>query len=228
MESQKNLMISRSDTVQLLQILEKYLDRCNELLTTFVAEWTIENNRVLWHYWPLSYYAGWEDDGRSVHTQSSSPSTDKAYEDASHAGISVRLICKYLEIIPDGILGDEIKQKIESNMAYFCSNSGSSKFISGYVTTNNPRAWHYWISPYFTYLHNADFEKYVRQGYLKCFPSWDSQGAIFANAKLYVPTYSGSINVERKELGDDSKWISIKKFELNNSQLYEYLGIKIN
>ncbi len=205
---------------------QKYLDRCNELLTTFVAEWTIENNRVLWHYWPLSYYAGWEDDGRSVHTPSSSPSTDKAYEDASHAGISVRLICKYLENVPNGVIRDEIKQKIESNMTYFCSNSGFSKFISGYVTTNNPRAWHYWISPYFTYLHNTDFEKYVRQGYLKCFPSWDSQGALFANAKLYVPTYSGSINVERKELGDDSKWISIKKFELNNSQLYEYLGIK--
>lgn len=205
---------------------QKYLDRCNELLAAFLSEWTVENDRVLWHYWPLSYYAGWEDDGRSVHTPSSSPSTDKAYEDASHAGISVRLICRYLENISNGSLKNEIRQKIESNMKYFCSNSGFSKFISGYVTTNNPRAWHYWISPYFTYLHNADFEKYVRQGYLKCFPSWDSQGALYANAKLYEPISGGSINVERKELSEDSKWIGIKKFELNNSQLYEYLGIK--
>ena len=204
---------------------QKYLERCNDLLSAFMSEWTVEDNRIIWHYWPQTYYDGWSDDGRSTHTPSSGVYNDVAYEDASHAGISVRLLARYYETIPNGPINAEILKKIESNMTNFCYKDGFSRFISGYKPSNAPKAWHYWISPYFTYLHNAEFEKYVRQGYLRCFPSWDSQGALFANAKLYYPGSTGNgIKVVRKKV-TGTQLMELETFQKPINELYDFFGI---
>lgn len=204
---------------------QKYLTRCEELITTFKTEWVKESDRIYWHYWPEDIYKGWPDDGRSVNQPTAAANEDKLYEDASHAGISVRMLSRYVDVVPNGAVGTEDMKKIESNMKYFCFRDGFSRFISGDLEYN-PKAWHYWISPYFSYLHNYNFEKYVRQGYLRCFPLWDSQGALFANAKLYRGESSGdAISIERYEMEDSYRLKAVDKFEMTESDLYDYLGI---
>lgn len=207
---------------------QKYLTRCNELISTFKAEWVESGDRIYWHYWPVSFYQGWTDDGKSKNTPSLAQQEDNLYEDASHAGISVRLLCRYADVVPNGLVTKEMIRKIEGNMKYFCFADGFSRFISGddnYV----PRAWHYWISPYFSYLHNDEFEKYVSQGYLKCFPSWDSSGALFAYAKMYQSNLSaGGISVKRKLLAPDGTLSDMEEFSLSNADLWSYLGVGNN
>ena len=205
---------------------EKYLTRCNELIGAFMTEWEEEEDRIYWHYWPIDVYRGWLDDGRSVNMPTCSASEDKLYEDASHAGISVRLLSRYIKIIHEGIIGNSVMNKIESNMKYFCFMDGFSRFISG-DETYKPRAWHYWISPYFALLHNNEFNKYVRQGYLHCFPFWDSSGALYANANLFHPELSeGIIVIERKEMDDISCLLkTVMTIKLSREELFDYMGI---
>ena len=205
---------------------QKYLDRCNALLAAFKNEWVEESDRIYWHYWPVEYYNGWNDDGRSKNTPSSNPITDNLFEDVSHAGISVRLISRYVEHIPNGVVDKSHLDKIESNMRCFCFKDGFGRFISGDLSYS-PMAWHYWVSPYFTYLHNIEFEKYVRQGYLKCFPQWDSQESLFANAKKYkIELSDGTLVINRKQLNDEGQILSKESFQLSSDDLYTYLGIQ--
>ena len=205
---------------------QQYLKRCEELVTVFKNDWKEESDRIYWHYWPTEIYSGWTDDGRSVNWSSNPASEDNLYEDASNAGISVRLLSRYVEMMPNGVVGKNMLRKIESNMKYFCFKDGFSRFISGDVAYS-PKAWHYWVSPNFTYLQNTEFEKYVRQGYLRCFPLWDSQGAFFANAKLYQGS-TVCVKVERRTLDDSKRMISEMTFELSGNDLYEYIGISDN
>ena len=182
---------------------EKYLRHCNELISAFMADWYEESDRIFWHYWPHEFYDGWLDDGRSIHSPSVSSSTDALYEDISHAGISVRFLCRYFEFIPDGIVKKKHIQKIEENMNYFLFKDGFHRYMSG---VSMPRDWCYGISPYWSYLKNECFENYVRQGYLKIFPSWDLSGSLFANAKFYEAQTLEPIKVSRKRIlgGGDS------------------------
>lgn len=204
---------------------QKYLERCNSLLKAFMSEWKVEDDRILWHYWPQTFYDGWND-GRSVNTPYRESYQDIAYEDASHAGISVRLLIRYFENIPNGIISEDILKKIESNMKYFCYKDGFSRFISGYRPSNSPQAWHYWVSPFFTYLHNEEYEKYVKQGYLKCFPNWDTQDALFANAKLFNPDSAGNgIKVVRKKVSG-AQLVEVNTFRKSINELYDYFGIQ--
>lgn len=206
---------------------QKYLDRCNELICTFMDEWIDEGNRIYWHYWPMAFYEGWEDDGRSMYTPSRSPQEDNLFEDASHAGISVRLLCRYVESVPNGVVNVGHLQKIQSNMESFCHEDGFSRFISG-DEGYSPRAWHYWISSYFAYLKNRNFEQYVRQGYLGCFPEWDSQQALFANARLYkAESVNGTIVVNRKRI-EENDLVDVKSFTLNRGNLIDYFRIDYN
>lgn len=204
---------------------QKYLNRCEDLIKSFKTEWVEGNDRIYWHYWPVDIYEGWQDDGRSVNQPSAAATEDILYEDASHAGISVRLLSRYRDVVPQGVVSSNEMRKIETNMSYFCFGDGFSRFISGNLSYN-PKAWHYWVSPYFSYLYNAEFEKYVRQGYLRCFPLWDSQGALFANAKMYRRVSSGNkISIERKRMDDLCEMRAIDSFELSIDGLYNYLGI---
>ena len=204
---------------------QKYLDRCNELIKTFMGEWVEENDRIYWHYWPRTYYDGWEDDGRSVHTPSREPQDDNLFEDASHAGISVRLLKCYVENVANGIVNEGHMKKIEQNMEYFCHTDGFSRFISGDVSYN-AKGWSYWISPYWAYLHNEDFEHYVQQGYLGCFPEWDSQESLFAYARLYKTEKGGNVMVQRKRMNERGVLEDVESFTLTAADLWNYLNME--
>lgn len=204
---------------------QRYLDRCNELISVFMSEWVDDDNRIYWHYWPNVFYKGWSDDGRSTHSPFKTASVDNNFEDASHAGISVRLLSRYKESIPNGVVNDRCMEKIENNMNYFCFRNGFSNYISG-NESGSPRAWHNLISPYWSYLHNDEYEKYVMQGYNKCFPSWDSQVQLFANARLYRPEVpEQSITITRRQLEHDGQLKDLESFELSRNELYSYLRV---
>lgn len=205
---------------------QKYLDRCDELISAFKSEWVLSGDKLLWHYYPQIVYNGWEDDGRSKNTPTSTPQTDNLYEDVGHAGISVRLFKRYIENIPNRVVSNTDIQKIEANMANYCFKDGFARFISGDIDYS-PKAWHYWISPCYAYYSNQEYAKYVKQGYLKCFPQWDSQQSLFANAKLYHSNEnSSSIHIDRMELKQDNNLIEEQSFYLQGDQIYEYLGIE--
>ncbi len=201
---------------------QKYLNRCNELLSAFMREWKEESDRIYWHYWPKSYYNGWEDDGRSKNKPSSYPTTDFLFEDVSHAGMSIRLIGRYFENIPNGVISMSSLKKIESNMNYFCFKDGFAYTIGG-DTSYNPKSWHYGVSPCFAYFHNEAFEKYIKQGYLKCFPLWNSMESIFANAKLYkLGQQDGVICIDRILYNFDGKKMNNHSFVFQNVFDYFY------
>ena len=110
-------------------------------------------------------------------------------------------------------------------MKYFCHPDGFSRFISG-DENYNAKGWSYWISPYFAYLENADFAHYVQQGYLGCFPEWDSEESLFAYSRLYQPEKSGSITVQRKRLNDKGELENVKSFTLTTDDLWGYLNME--
>ena len=208
---------------------DKYLERCEKLLITFISEWKEESNRIYWHYWPKEFYDGWEiDENKSMNTPSRDRYEDRLFEDASHAGISIRLICRYYSLFATGVISEQMINKIESNMNYFCFRDGFSQFISGdesYV----PREWHYWISPYFAYLNNEKYQKYVRQGYLKCFPCWDSQGSLFANSKFFesnLPEKTIKIDKYILSNNDNGQLEFITSQKINRRQLLEKYGVE--
>lgn len=203
---------------------QKYLDRCNEQIMTFMGEWVENGDRIYWHYWPMAFYDGWKDDGRSLHIPSRAPQDDKLFEDASHAGISVRLLKRYVDNVKNGVVNESHIRKIEQNMKYFCHQDGFSRFISG-DENYNARGWSYWISPYFAYLENADFELYVQQGYLGCFPEWDSEESLFAYSRLYKPELNTGVTIQRKRLNEKGELESVMSSTMTADDLWDYLNL---
>lgn len=193
-------------------------------MESFKSEWEESSDRIIWHYWPMEFYKGW-DDNRSINTPTREETEDNLFEDISHAGISIRLLSRYFDAIPSGVVSEREYEKIRHNMNYFCFKNGFSRFISGdekYV----PLAWHYGISPYFSWLNNSEYNAYIKQGCLKCFPSWDNQGIMYANAKLYNPELAESnIRVNRKMLSEDGLFVKTE-FSMIRSDFFVYLGIE--
>ena len=202
---------------------EKYLNRCDELIEAFQSEWIREGNRIYWHYWPQSFYGGWDDSAICMNTPTKDAEEDVLFEDVSHAGISIRLLCRYYEVVPQGIVGYDDIRKIENNMKSFCFDDGFSRFISG-DDNYAPRAWHYWISPYFSYLENENFEEYVCQGYLHSFPEWDSQESLFAYSRLFDPDINGGQIVIRRISTKFGNPEEVSRHELNRNMLEDYIS----
>lgn len=194
---------------------DKYLIRCEELLSEFKNEWTLDGERIYWRYWPSSYY---RECGISEQ--------DALYEDTSHASISVRLLCRYYSYISDGIVLEDDLKKIQNSMKYFCFQDGFSGFING-DTEYQPKAWIYPAGTWWSYLNNDEYENFIRQGSINSYPEWDNIGRLFTNAKYFDPDIENTEGtVERLVIcfDRDSFQISTKdSFHLDDIDIKEYV-----
>lgn len=171
----QNSMAEVSLDLYLLTNNDKYLARCEELLSEFKSEWILDGGRIYWHYWPSSYY---RECGLSEQ--------EALYEDTSHAGISVRLLCRYYAYISDGIIMEDDLRRIQNSMEYFCFQDGFSGFING-DTEYQPKAWIFPPGTWWSYLNNDRYENFIRQGSINSYPEWDNVGRLFTNAKYFEP-----------------------------------------
>lgn len=115
-------------------------ERVFQLAQSFKNDFVYTNdNRLLWHYWPLSFYSGWDvKDGISVNTPSYPPSVDNLYEDISHAGINALFVYRFYEMFPNEVFTLDDILKLKKTFDHFYSRY--SRFISGdivYQAGNN-------------------------------------------------------------------------------------------
>lgn len=111
----------------------KYKARALKLAEVFKNEWAyVPDGRILWHYWPQEFYAGWDaTDNLSINTPSRSASTDSRYEDLSHAGINLKFILEIQHNFPDGsITGDDINA-MKMTASGFRYGDNYSRFMGG-------------------------------------------------------------------------------------------------
>lgn len=78
-----------------------YKERVVELAKALKTEMIADGERLVWFYWPNSFYSGWTaDDNISVNTPVYKPTKPIFYEDVSHAGINVKFINEFFKIFP--------------------------------------------------------------------------------------------------------------------------------
>ncbi len=90
---------------------DAYRDRATELAVTFRSEFVdLADGRVVWHYWPQAFYAGWNaTDDISDNTPQRGASSDALFEDIGHAGLNVAFVLEFAEAFPDQVFqADEI------------------------------------------------------------------------------------------------------------------------
>ncbi len=86
----------------------EYKNRARQIAEAFHEEMVhTSDNRLLWHYWPATYYDGWTaSSGISKNTPEKAASTDDLYEDYSHAGLNLRFIAEYSKYIDSFIFSN--------------------------------------------------------------------------------------------------------------------------
>jgi len=112
---------------------DKYYKRIKDLMSTFKVEWIInQDNTIMWHYWPLVFYEGWdEQDNKSINTPKREEQIDKVLEDTVHAAINAKFIMEYHNTFDDGLITSSDLAGVKKAMDYFCSKDGFNANISG-------------------------------------------------------------------------------------------------
>ena len=92
----------------------KYKKRAIQLARAFKEELINVEDRLVWCYWPNSFYEGWsEDEKLSINTPSRLPSI-KSCEDVSHAGINVKFIIEIVKNFPNEIFTNDDVNLLEN------------------------------------------------------------------------------------------------------------------
>ncbi|QOP41431.1 hypothetical protein [Sulfurimonas marina] len=110
---------------------EVYKNRLLELASKFKSEWVYIDNKILWHYMPLKYYDGWnEDENQSVHLPSKNISVDTRFEDTAHAGLNVKFIVKFHQKFTNEIFDESDIDKINNTLNDTININGFAKYIN--------------------------------------------------------------------------------------------------
>lgn len=121
----------------------KYKLRVFELAQRFASEFVYTaGERLLWHYWPSEYYAGWsKDDQISINTPYKEKTTDNLYEDLSHAGENVKFMLEFRKAFGDGIFSNKHLKQLSNTITHFMYDRNKfSRFMSGDTTYQQPSA----------------------------------------------------------------------------------------
>lgn len=227
----QNSMAEVSLDLYLLTGEIKYLDKCHELIVSFRDEWVEENNRIYWHYWPQSHYSGWiPKDDVSSNTPMLESVEDELFEDTSHAAISLRFLWRYHRYVNDEYVTKKDLCQIENNMNFFCREQGFSRFISG-DTEYIPLSWINPPGPWWVYLSNDIFRKFVAEGSVNVYGEWDNMGRLFANAYYYDSQKDAGMHVSRCRISIDNgklqedyiRMDTIEEFDLDSTGIAEYV-----
>lgn len=130
-------------------------ERLFKLVSKFKSEWVYQKNKILWHYWPLIYYKGWnEKDNISLHTPKKAPSKDYLYEDVSHAALNVLAIVEFYKNFPNKVISKMDLTYIINTIKYnlIKGNYTFSKFLSGNDIYAKPSIFYF---PHFGWINLA-------------------------------------------------------------------------
>lgn len=119
---------------------EKYKKRVFELASCFKKEWlNINDDEIVWHYWPSIYYKGWStSDNISINTPSKKPSSDNLYEDIMHAGENIKFVQEFYSQFPDTIFNFKDISNIIQIIERVKYENNYSRFISGDIEYQKP------------------------------------------------------------------------------------------
>lgn len=165
-----------SALVELYKATDKkiYKDRAVKLALAFKSEFVyLPDGRLIWHYWPSRFYAGWlESDNLSIHTPKQNPSTDTLFEDLSHASHNISFIEEFMSTFPNEVFIDADIQSLEKTLQAVRYDYKFSRFMSGDFAYQSPTLQ---FLPGFTWLSlgNEDLLKQYSYGAPSYYPYFD-------------------------------------------------------
>lgn len=121
----------------------KYKQRTVSLAQRFKSEMiTTEDNRLLWHYWPKEFYAGWGSEQMlSVNTPSREAAAiaNADFEDISHAGLNVNFIVEFRKVFGDVVFTSDDVIMLQKTVRGFTRADGTFTVdISGDISKGIP------------------------------------------------------------------------------------------
>ena len=178
-----------------------FYNRCKELMLSFKSDWIrLEDESIIWHYWPNEFYDGWEkDDNISLNTPERQRTEDYLFEDTSHAGFNTLYVLEYYKMFDDGVIVSQDIQGIQSSMNRWTGyDNGFSRFISGDVEYLN--ASYLWIpSPVWASFGNEKFDNYYTSIIDYVYPDFDLIFPLWAYAIEYDNENPIELNIIRIE-----------------------------
>lgn len=123
--------------IQLYQLTGQveYKARVDALFNNLKNELVNVGGKQIWHYWPQTFYNGWnEKDYKSCYALSYPPSIDTLYEDTFHAYYNIEFLYQAAELLETStpIDIDGIAEQVEIEKNVF------ARFISGDVEYQKP------------------------------------------------------------------------------------------
>jgi hypothetical protein len=141
--------------------------RAEQILQTFLAEWTENDNGSLWRYWP---HANYLEKGLSEKEIS-----QERFEDTGHAGISLLSLVQFEASGSSGLL-DAVRDRLDHLLSF---GNSTPRDLDG-QGTQDPR--------WYTSGGWADFASPLfRKAYAAPVPSKTSADTIYAYARLFDP-----------------------------------------
>lgn len=184
----------------------KYKNRAIELAKAFKKEIVYSNDKIVWYYWPLPFYDGWnEEENLSVNTPSRKPTTS-GYEDYSHAGINVKFITEVVSNFPDEVFSENdmkflmntANSMIDSN-SFFSNLYIDSEAVQSYEDSYPIYGWSDLNSNI-----NAKFNSYIESGNI----FFDNEAALIY---LSSSNLDEKINLDRYVFDNKLNNISVYK-----------------
>lgn len=179
----------------------KYYSRVKEMIETFKREWIYKNDKLLWNYWPNSFYEGWEaDEYVSVNNPSRGKTEGFTIEDSSHSAINAKFIYDYYKNFSnDNVVSYSDINALRNTLQGMCDTQGFLGYM-GYISDdeysfiNSVGTW--WIE-----LEN----ELLNDSYLclgsSAYPDFDHQ-KLYAYAYNYDPEKPIYLSVCRYEIDD--------------------------
>lgn len=162
-----------------------YLERVEQLYSSFSNQWVLKDGLLVWHYWPDEFYKGWEDETFSSNTPSKASTVDNLYEDTSHAAENIKFIIEACKLINHVNCADQ-RELLLNTTSNLYQGRLFSRFMSGEVNYSSPSV------KYFPYhaggwaaLKSEDLFEFSNQGIpnIDVFFEGDYALALFSFAK---------------------------------------------
>lgn len=177
----------------------KYLNRVEDLYENFLNDLTIIDGVSYWHYWPSTFYSGWEyGEIDSCNFPSKTPSTDYLFEDYSHAQINI----EFVELASQ-VLGRDSPIDIDALAEVVVIDDYEfSRFISGDTDYTEPS---YLYLP--SWMRSEQIKSYYQNLMIKPDVDFDKQRLFLA----YTKSLDGII--------EDNEKLHLRKYIIRNQHV---------
>ena len=201
---------------------DRYKDRANQLAERFRSEW-IQNSdgSILWSYWPSEYWAGWsESDGISTNMTSRPASTDRYYEDLSHAGINLKFALEHRVRFGPVPFTDSDMEGIRSTVRNFVFGTTFSPFMSGNIAFS-PALYRNIPLYGWSQLESQDLSPY----YASFVPGSHPSIVLSLAHNIQLANASAELSVNSYRYSTDQTVILVRTTAYLQTELLDYFGL---